>query len=250
MKKFIKYLVIVGVLTIVSNSMNSVKAATEIENESTSTEDGTPIVYDDSIMNGSVNLEENLTLNESELVDKSRIVKPRSTSVIITIPFQTQQNDYYCGPASAKMVLGGIGYTRTQDQMASLLGTNANDGTYAGEGVANALNSVVAGSKYQFRWQWHNYLNVSTIKGHIVEALDYGNPVMVNTVESPGDVYLAGHDIGVPLYHYGVVADYFESGNSVTYTDPGYGRYSGFMMDQRATITNLSYAVGGRGYAW
>lgn len=73
---------------------------------------------------------------------------------------------------------------------------------------------------------------------------------MVNTAESPGDVFIAGHDIGVSLYHFGVVADYFNYGNTVTYTDPGYGRYYGFYMDQTLSITNLSYACGGRGYAW
>jgi len=176
-------------------------------------------------------------------------VSSAPSSVVISIPFQTQVTDYYCGPASARMVLGGLKYNVTQEQMASLLGTTEN-GTNAGDNVANALNSIVAGSKYQFRWEWHTYTDVSTIKSHVVEALAYGNPVMVNTMETPGDVYLQGHNIGTALYHYGVVADYFDNGNSVTYTDPGYGRYSGFVMDQRASITNLSYAVGGRGYAW
>ena len=63
-------------------------------------------------------------------------------------------------------------------------------------------------------------------------------------------MFIAGHDIGVPLYHFGVVADYFDYGNTVTYTDPGYGRYHGFYLDQTLSITNLSYACGGRGYAW
>ncbi len=72
---------------------------------------------------------------------------------------------------------------------------------------------------------------------------------MVNTAEGPGDVYLAGHDIGSAFYHYGVVADYFNNGNTVTYTDPGYGRFAGFVMDQRVSINDLSNATGTRGYA-
>lgn len=231
---------------------SNVFAATKIEEGSTIVKDGQIISYDEYSMDGRVDLETETSIENNNLIDKSSQLAKNSNSgsVIINIPFQTQQNDYYCGPASARMVLGGIGYSVTQDYMASLLGTTSSEGTYAGDVVANALNAVVAGSKYQFRWQWHTYTNISTIKGHIVEALDYGNPVMVNTMESPGDVYLVGHDIGTTLYHYGVVADYFNYGNEVTYTDPGYGRYSGFVQDQRVSITNLSYACGGRGYAW
>ena len=133
--------------------------------------------------------------------------------------------------------------------MASLLGTTTN-GTNAGNGDANALNSVVAGSRYKFYWEWHYYNQIDKMKGHVTSALSWGNPVMVNTVESPGDVYLQGHNIGTTLYHFGVIGDYFDNGNSVTYVDPGYGRFSGFVMNQRVTIKNMSYATGGRGYAW
>lgn len=233
-------------ISIISSTVE-IHASTSTNGQSETDYNGITIIYDENTLNGSIDLETKLLNNTS--IDKTNSKTPRSGSVEIYIPFQTQQTDYYCGPASARMVLGGIGYYRTQDQMASLLGTTVN-GTNAGNGVANALNSVVAGSQYEFRWQWHTYTDISTIKGHIVEALNYGNPVMVNTMESPGDVYLAGHNIGTTLYHYGVVADYFNYGNEVTYTDPGYGRYSGFVQDQRVSITNLSYAVGGRGYAW
>lgn len=221
-------------------------AATAVDDQATLDIDGTTVLYDNQAVNGGI---DRSSTSEVDSTYSKRGARSIPSSVVISIPFQTQQTDYYCGPASARMVLGGIGYSRTQNQMASLLGTTT-AGTYAGDGVANALNSVVAGSKYAFRWQWHTYTNVSTIKGHITEALSFGNPVMVNTVEGPGDVWLQGHNIGTALYHFGVVADYFDYGNSVTYTDPGYGRYSGFVQDQRASITNLSYAVGGRGYAW
>ena len=242
-----KKLAVFALSTIMSLVPLPIQAATTTDGNVQVSDEGTTIIYDTSSLNGGIDTSTPLLIDEN--IDKSNVPMARASSVEISIPFQTQQNDYYCGPASAKMVLGGIGYTRTQDQMAALLGTTTN-GTNAGNNVANALNSVVAGSKYQFRWQWHTYSDVSTIKGHVVEALNYGNPVMVNTMESPGDVYLTGHNIGTTLYHYGVVADYFDNGNQVTYTDPGYGRYSGFVMNQRASITNLSYAVGGRGYAW
>ncbi|MEY8462567.1 C39 family peptidase [Streptococcus merionis] len=203
------------------------------------------IKADETVVNGGVDLVTPLDTNVLKISERA----PRPAQVILRIPFQTQINNYYCGPAAATMVVNALGYNKTQQQMAALLGTTTN-GTNAGNGVANALNSVVRGSKYQFRWEWHTYNQVDKMKGHVVEALSYGNPVMVNTAESPGDVFLKGHNIGVPLYHFGVIGDYFNHGNEVTYTDPGYGRIRGFVQDQRVSITNMSYAAGTRGYAW
>ena len=201
------------------------------------------------MVNGGVDL---LTPSEYpplEIGSGTNTLKAKPQQVILNIPFQTQINDYYCGPASASMSVRSLGYNKSQHQMAALLGTTTN-GTNAGNGVANALNAVVAGSRYRFNWEWHTYTQISKMKNHITEALSWGNPVMVNTMESPGDVYLQGHNIGTALYHFGVIGDYFDNGNSVTYVDPGYGRYGGFVMNQRVTIRNMSYATGGRGYAW
>lgn len=201
------------------------------------------------MVNGGVDL---LTPSEYpplEIGSGTNTLKAKPQQVILNIPFQTQINDYYCGLASASMIVRSLGYNKSQHQMAALLGTTTN-GTNAGNGVANALNAVVAGSRYRFNWEWHTYTQISKMKNHITEALSWGNPVMVNTMESPGDVYLQGHNIGTALYHFGVIGDYFDNGNSVTYVDPGYGRYGGFVMNQRVTIRNMSYATGGRGYAW
>lgn len=215
--------------------------------------DGQLISYNEQAVNGGIDLTSPIySLNDkTTLMKMNGDLELQSTkrSVVISLPFQTQINNYYCGPAAARMVVGAIGYSRTQQQMASLLGTTTN-GTNAGASVANALNRVVSGSKYKFYWEWHTYDQISKIKSHIVQALSYGNPVMVNTAEGPGDVYLVGHNTGAPLYHYGVVADYFDYGNQVTYTDPGAGRFKGFVVDQRATIKNISYATGTRGYVW
>lgn len=248
MKKTKKFLVLSLIFGLVLGFFpKTTFAATDKGNENTTVKDGVNVYYDNDSVNGGVSSDMVNSTDEENISLLSVTAAPES--VVIYMPFQTQQNDYYCGPAAARMVLGGIGYTVTQSYMASLLGTTTN-GTNAGDSVANALNTVASGSEYYFRWQWHTYTNISTIKAHIVEALAHGNPVMVNTVEMPGDVYIAGHNIGTTLYHYGAVADYFDYGNEVTYSDPGYGRYTGFYQDQRLSITNLSYACGGRGYAW
>ncbi|MFV0382003.1 MAG: C39 family peptidase [Breznakia sp.] len=37
------------------------------------------------------------------------------------VPFETQINNYYCGPAAATMIVRGLGFKKTQTQMAQLL---------------------------------------------------------------------------------------------------------------------------------
>lgn len=206
------------------------------------------IISDPNAVNGGVNLSpSSMKLSDSEV--KSILRAPKPAQVVLYIPFQTQQNNYYCGPASASMIVNALGYYKTQDQMAKLLGTTK-DGTNAGNSVADALNKAVRGSKYIFRWSWQGYHDVEKMKKHIVEALSYGNPVLVNTTEGPGDCYLIGHNVGYTFNHFGIIGDYFDYGNRVTYVDPGYGLYKGFVMNQTVTIENMSHATGGRGYAW
>ena len=198
---------------------------------------GQVIAYNNNVLNGGVDLfEADTSIPES---------------VVIMVPFETQKNAYYSGPAAARMVLGAIGCYRTQEEMAELLHTVNGEGTPAGESVAEALNSVCKGTGFKFTWQWHQPRDYETIRGHIIEALTYGNPVMVNVLEGPGDSYLQGHDnVSGYVGRFGVVADYFDYGNEVTYTDPGAGYFEGFVVDQRITLEDLSKACGGRGYAW
>lgn len=218
------------------------------------TRTGGGVVANPYALNGGVDLltqpafEEPERMQTASMSRASRITTPER--VILQVPFQTQQTDYWCGPASAKMLLETIGYNYSQQQLANMLGTNARIGTEAGHKIPNVLNSIVKGSRYHFNWEWQQPHEVAKMKGHVVEALSYGNPVIVNTVESPGDVYIAGHNTGYPLYHYGIIGDYFGYGDTVTYVDPAHGRFNGFILEQQVSITNMSKAAGGRGYVW
>ena len=158
------------------------------------------IISDPNAVNGGVNLSPSST---------EKVSTPKPEQVILSIPFQTQKNYYYGAPASASMIVTALGYPKTQDEMAKLLGTTK-EGTDAGDGVAAALNKAVRGSKYVFRWSWQGYHDVEKMKKHIVEALSYGNPVLVNTTEGPGDCYLIGHNVGYTFNHFGIIGDYFD----------------------------------------
>ncbi|MEG0468832.1 MAG: C39 family peptidase [Longicatena sp.] len=185
--------------------------------------------------------------------------KKKSASPFVvyrTVTHQTQKNRFYCGPASASMILGYLGYNYSQDALAgrsdrpTMLETNFYEGTPAGQSVASALNSVLSGSRFKFYWVWHNYTDVSGFKNNAMTALGYGNPIMANTVESPGDVYLQGHNTGADLYHFGVVDGMNDVAGIVRYIDPAYGYFNGFVKSQTVSYDNMSKALGGRGYAW
>lgn len=228
-------------------SVLNLKAATEIsENEgedSVLLEDGTKIYYS-SELNGGIDL---VNTNNYPLIEKNKQIK--LPAKYLNIAHQTQNNGYYCGPAAASMIVKALGFNKSQSQMASILKTSSSTGTEAGDVLASRLNSVTS-SKATFRWQWHDYRNVSTIENHIIQAINYGNGVMVNTMESAGDYYLKGHGWTTTLYHYGVIRGYNSLTGVVSYLDPGAGMFSGFVKEQFVTWDDISKATGGRGYAW
>lgn len=85
--------------------------------------DETFITSDPTQIDGGVDFSTPLYLMEEEVINKAQAISTQSDSKEITISFETQKTNYYCGPAAAKIVLGGIGYSVTQEYMAGLLGT-------------------------------------------------------------------------------------------------------------------------------
>lgn len=232
--------------TLVSTTVANISAATSSPdgNSVIKTEDGTEITYDNNVANGGIDNDINVVIDNNK-----KLVKNAPAGKSLNVKHQTQQNDYYCGPASASMIVKYLGFNKSQNDMAKLLGTTSSAGTGAGNNVANALNKV-ASSKAKFSWSWHKYNEVTKIKNHVLTAINYGNPVMINTLETPGDWCLQGHNTGYDLYHFGVISGYSNFGNAGIYLDPGYGRFSGFVKQQIAAMSDLSFAAGQRGYAW
>lgn len=239
-------LVIIATLLGVCFEMNQVKEAATQKNEESVEMNGYHVYRSNRYVDGDIDL-----TSISDRRFSPKMMQPRTLyeEKSLYVPFQTQETTYWCGPAATSMALNTIGYETTQSQMADLLGTTEN-GTGAGAGVANAMNAIAEGSKYTFYWEWHQPWDVSTIQGKIVNAISYGNPVVVNTAESPGDCYINGHDTGSPLYHFGVVSAFYNYGETVTYEDPAYGRFEGFWQTQTIGVEKISKAAGGRGYVW
>lgn len=192
-------------------------------------EEGTVIQYNENALNGGIDL-------------------GMPAKVELTIPFEQPKQYNYSSVASTVMLLNSIGFTYTQQEIADLF--EVDRVVTDGEHLTEVLNHTTEGSRYAFTLEQHDALNITGLKNHIVEALVYGNPLLVNTIESSGDCYLEGHNQYGTLYQYGLVKDYYNYGNSVTYTESDYGIYSGFSVNKKVGITNLSYAAGGKWYVW
>lgn len=218
--------------------------------KTTVTDDGITITYDNDAINEKVDLTPSEFVPNAELeILKTNSKQFRASSKELDIPFESQKNEYWCAPAAATMMLNTNGFSVSQKEMANAFGTKV-EGTTAGYGISDALNEIVSGSGYYFTWEWHVAEDVSTLKEHTVEAINYGNPVLLNTYETANDIQIDGHDMGTDLYHFGLIGDYFDYGNSATYVDSGYGYFAGFKMNQRISMNKLSIAAGQRGYVW
>jgi len=171
---------------------------------------------------------------------------------VIDIVFETQLYNNYCGPAAVKMVLSGIGITRSQTQIAGEIGTTGS-GTPFGAALVNGMNGFVTGTAYAFILKWHSYTSTDTqtMRSNIIYAIDYGNPVLVNSDESDYE-HIPGHQAAGIIYHYGCVNGYSYGGNSFLYTDPahGFGSLTSVIKNQFLTTDTLSIALGGRGYVY
>lgn len=209
----------------------------------TVTIDGVQVSYDPNAINGGIDL----TTEKEKLVAITTNYTLESKEIYV--PFEQQINEYYFGTATASMLTKSINIPQTQQQISNLL--EEPSAVTAGKNLSTALNRLLENSKFRFYWEWHNNVNdITTMKTHIVSAIEYGNPVMVNMTEGPGDNYLRGHNIGYSHSIFGLISGFYNYGDRIKYIEPGYGRFSGFVKPQVTTIENLSYATGDRGYVW
>lgn len=196
-----------------------------------------------------VEIEDGVFIRYDENAINSGIDLGIPVKVELSVPFEQSRQYNYNSVVSAVMLLNTIGFNYTQEEMADLLEVD-NIEINDGKQITELLNNEIIGSKYAFTWQQHDALNRFDLKNHITEALTYGNPVLINTFENSGDCYIEGHDQYGALYQYGVVKDYFNFGDAITYMESQYGLYSGFFQSKKATFTSLSYAIGGQWYVW
>lgn len=151
----------------------------------------------------------------------------RSTSNTLSVPWYSQEESYYCGPATVKQTIHYInGISDTQDEIADDLGTSANYGTDTNN-MCTYLNNNTDYS-YEVLWWW---ADASAFSNMVISDTDDDKPIIGHVIISTkGDwPYTTGG-------HYINYNGYSSSGETFNVTDPYVDRFGD--TDGKYTITN------------
>ena len=148
----------------------------------------------------------------------------------------TQENGYYCGPATACMVAKTLGLgTYTQKEMASLLGTTTS-GT-SGAQICNTLNSLLSKTSDTRRFQ-RVTISTAALETSVRSSLRIDFPLTLNVKEMPNYTSGSGHFIAVKGYYFNTSTDF----KTITICDP-HPTYSGtytYTLEEMETAVESS----------
>ena len=149
---------------------------------------------------------------------------------------ETQENGYYCGPATACMVAKTLGLgTYTQKEMASLLGTTTS-GT-SGAQICNTLNSLLSKTSDTRRFQ-RVTISTAALETSVRSSLRNDFPLTLNVKEMPNYTSGSGHFIAVKGYYFNTSTDF----KTITICDP-HPTYSGtytYTLEEMETAVESS----------
>ncbi|MDG4798756.1 C39 family peptidase [Micromonospora sp. WMMD1082] len=181
---------------------------------------------------------------DPDATSKKAAPKPPA-SKLLDYQYQAQTNGYYCGPAAVRNALSAAGIERSQDALASQLGT-----TYAGTNSAadttRVLNATVKGSPYQttmIRGGAATPAQMDQLQADVVAAITDGRGVVVNIAGSATDTNGGWHSF--PGGHYVAVVGYEDDGRLVRIADSANASYPSYWM----TTIDLANWAATRGYS-
>ncbi|WBB52050.1 C39 family peptidase [Verrucosispora sp. WMMD573] len=182
--------------------------------------------------------------SDPDLVSKKAAPKPPASKVL-KYDHQAQTNGYYCGPAAVRNALSAAGVARSQDALASQLGTTF-AGTNSAEDTTRVLNAVVKGDPYEttmIRGGAASPAQMDQLQADVVAAITDGRGVVVNVAGSVTDN--AGRWHSFPGGHYIAVVGYEDSGRLVKIADSADASYPSYWI---STIDLANWAAT-RGYS-
>ena len=159
-----------------------------------------------------------------------------------------QEQYWDCGPASAQVVLNGLGIIKTENDLISAIGTTVNGTDYVGL-VANALNQIASAGKWVSVYFDNENLPTPDQKtalwANVKASIDGGYGLVANW-----DVPTNNQPIGVKgsvapdygsgeIFHYVAVMGYDDASNlpAVWIADPGFAPFGYWIsFDQFATL--------------
>ncbi|MBQ1024115.1 C39 family peptidase [Micromonospora sp. C95] len=181
---------------------------------------------------------------DPDLVSKKAAPKPPASKVL-EYDHQAQINGYYCGPAAVRNALSAAGVGRSQDALASQLGTTF-AGTNSAEDTTRVLNAVVKGDPYEttmIRGGAATPAQMDQLQADVVAAVTDGRGVVVNVAGSVTDTDGRWHSF--PGGHYIAVVGYQDSGRLVRIADSADASYPSYWL---STIDLANWAAT-RGYS-
>lgn len=235
MKKFISTFLIASLLVLFS----SVVAFAEVSPE---TYEQSPEYFTQE------NLEKIKEHNEKvEGYITSKNMLRAGSSKKLSVPVYTQQTNYTCGPACARMVLKYLGYTYSESELATASDTTDDSGAIVWK-LRQAINDrISSGDGYI-----EKYIGSSGFSDNLIYSIDNDRPVICHTMAYELDYYnnntaFHGHYIVANGYRYGMSGS--TSDSTAYIIDPNYdSRYNGeFTCDwgnvNEAIAANAGYII-------
>lgn len=209
MKRITKVIVILLTASLMANSF-SVALATGLEN-SIYTEEELQDIY-----------------NTNSKIEKNNLFSTRAVSgKTLSMTVVKQENDYYCGPATACMVAQTLGLgSYTQSGMANILDTTTSGSSSAN--IAAGLNSLLSKAGRTERYQKTD-TSLSSLENSIPYCIERGIPLVVNVKEMPKYTVGIGHFIALNGYSSGFSGS--SSISKVTICDPHPNYYGTYTYD-------------------
>ena len=148
----------------------------------------------------------------------------------VSVPYQGQQTNWWCGPASARMILNFMGHTVsaansaspfTQAELASsrYLRTDSNSPKATNWGAGDYPRGF---NKWYNRGATPKFItqvNTPTLdkfKGALAAKIPANQPFAIGTFEPAGSPHYNGHPVSQPVYHW-IVVDGWKDNRATTY---------------------------------
>ncbi|HBM79738.1 MAG TPA: hypothetical protein DD426_02690 [Clostridiaceae bacterium] len=190
---------------------------------------------------------------------KTNNVSPQTnySNFIFDLYQEPQQKSYYCGPATACMIIKAKSISITQSQAAASLGTEIDKETpwyrsaSVGYPMANTLNSYESTSWYI---PYGTNVEAATFLDHVVFDIDHDYGVAGDANEVKGGPHLNGHP-DQNIFHWFAIDGYTDNMANVHYADPVSGAssisWSGNVPQySKIYYQTLATIVDGRGIIW
>lgn len=170
----------------------------------------------------------------------TRTVTRSTDKKVLSMTVIKQENNYYCGPATACMCAKTLGLgTYSQKAMTDIIGTT-NTGS-SSDGITNGLNSLLSVAGKTGRYQKTNTAN-SNLPNSIIYSIQNGFPVVVNVKEMPQYTVSVGHFVAVNGYYSGFSGSSYI--NNAYLCDPHPTYYGSYEYDMSIVADACNSAVG------